>query len=120
MEQTTKATAAVVENHLKCFCEGNLEGILADYAPNAVLFTQEGILRGREAIRPLFVAMLAEFGQPGTTFTLMQRFVDGDHAYIAWAAETGENRYELGTDTFFVRDGCISVQSFASKLTRKS
>ncbi len=114
-----KSTRAVVENHLKCFGEGRLEGILSDYAPDAVLFTPDGALRGRDAIRSLFTAMLAEFGQPGTTFKLQRQFVDGEHAYIVWTAETGENRYELGTDTFCVLDGKIAVQSFASKTTRK-
>ena len=114
-----RSTRAVVENHLKCFGEGDLEGILSDYAPDAVLFTPDGTLRGRDEIRALFTAMLAEFGRPGTAFTLQRQFVDGDHAYIVWTAETGENLYELGTDTFCVRDGRIAVQSFASKATRK-
>lgn len=114
------STRAVVENHLKCFGQGDLEGILSDYAPDAVLFTQNGILRGRETIRPLFVTMLAEFGQPGTAFALQRLFVDGEHAWISWTAETAEHLYELGTDTFCVRDGRIAVQSFASKTTRRS
>lgn len=114
------STRAIVENHLKCFGEGDLEGILSDYAPGAVLFTRDGILRGHAEIRPLFVEMLAEFGQPGTTFTLQELLVDGEHAFIAWKAETAENRYELGTDTFHVLEGRIAVQSFASEKTRKS
>jgi len=118
--QKMKSTEAVVKNHLKCFGEGDLEGILSDYAPAAVLFTTDGILRGREAIRELFVAMLAEFGQPGTAFTLQELLVDGDHAFISWTAETSDHLYELGTDTFYVPDGKIAVQSFASRKTEKA
>ena len=33
------------------------------------------------------------------------QFVDGDFAYILWTGETAENVYELGTDTFVVREG---------------
>ena len=58
------STKDVLEHHLKSFGEGNLKGILSDYAPGAVLFTPEGPLRGIDAIRPLFQAMLAEFGKP--------------------------------------------------------
>lgn len=36
----------VVDHHLKCFGEGDLNGILSAYAPGAVLFTPEGPLRG--------------------------------------------------------------------------
>ena len=113
------STKEVVDNHLKCFGEGDLKGILSDYAPGAVLFTSDGPLRGVDAIRPLFQAMITEFGKPGATFSMKQQFVEGDYAYILWEAETEDNVYELGTDTFVVRDGKIVVQSFAGKITPK-
>src|SRR5262247_2449816 len=113
------STKEVLDNHLKCFSEGDLEGILSDYAPGAVMFTSDGPLRGAEAMRPLFQAMIAEFGKPGAVFSLKQQFVEGDYAYILWTGETAENVYELGTDTFVVRDGKIVAQSFAGKITPK-
>jgi ketosteroid isomerase-like protein len=113
------STKDVLDHHLKCFGEGNLEGILSDYAPGAVLFTPDGPLRGVNAIRPLFEAMIAEFGKPGARFSMKQQFVEGDHAYILWSAETAANVYELGTDTFVVRDGKIVAQSFTGKVTPK-
>jgi len=113
------STSDVLDNHLKCFGRRDLEGILSDYAPDAVLFTADGPLRGPEGIRPLFEAMLEEFGKPGASFSLNRRFVDGDHAYILWSAETADNVYELCTDTFVVRDGKIAVQSFASRTTAR-
>lgn len=113
---TNRSTQEVIENHLRCFGERSLDGILSDYAPDAVLFTPQGPLRGVDAIRPLFQCMLAEFGKPGATFNLRHLSVDGDHGYILWAAETAENVYELGTDTFVVRDGRIAVQSFAGNI----
>jgi ketosteroid isomerase-like protein len=113
------STKDVLEHQLKCFGEGDLEGILSDYAPGAVLFTADGPLRGVNAIRPLFQAMVAEFGKPGATFSMKQEFVEGDYAYILWSAETADNVYELGTDRFFVRDGKIVAQSFTGKVTPK-
>ncbi len=107
----------VLDNHLKCFSAGNLEGILSDYAATAVLFTPEGALKGPDAIEPLFQRMLAEFARPGASFTMKQASVDGEYAYIVWSAETAENVYELGTDTFVVRNGKIVAQSFAGKIT---
>ena len=61
------STKEVLDHHLKCFAEGDLEGILFDYAPGAVLFTPDGPLKGAEAIRLLFQAMVAEFGKRGAT-----------------------------------------------------
>ena len=113
------STKDVVDHHLKCFGEGDLNGILSDYAPGAVLFTPDGPLRGTNSIRPLFQAMIAEFGKPGATFSMKQQSVEGDYAYILWAAETADNVYEVATDTFVVRDGKIVAQSFAAKITPK-
>jgi ketosteroid isomerase-like protein len=113
---TTRTTREVIDSHLGSFGARNLDGILSDYAQDAVLFTPQGPLRGVDAIRPLFQAMLSEFGKPGATFSLKHLSVDGEHAYILWTAETADNVYELGTDTFVVRDGRIAVQSFAGKI----
>jgi ketosteroid isomerase-like protein len=113
------STKDVIDHHLKCFGEGDLKGILSDYAPDAVLFTPDGPLRGPDAIKPLFQAMVAEFGKPGTTFSMKQQFVEGDYAYILWTAETSDNVYEVGTDTFVVRDDKIVAQSFTGKITPK-
>jgi ketosteroid isomerase-like protein len=112
------STKDVLDHHLKCFGEGDLKGILSDYAPGAVLFTPDGALKG-DAIRPLFETIFAEFGKPGAAFKMKQQFVDGDYAYILWTAETADNVYEVGTDTFVVRNGKIVAQSFAGKITPK-
>ena len=109
----------VVGRHLEFFGKGDLTGILSDYAPGAVLFTPDGPLRGGDAIRPFFQAMIAEFGKPGAVFSMKQQFFEGDYAYILWTAETADNAYEIGTDTFVVRDGKIVAQSFAGKITPK-
>src|SRR5262249_10198125 len=120
--ETTKqmaSTKKVLDNHLKCFGEGNLEGILSDYSPGAVMFTSDGPLRGADEIRPLFQALIAEFGKPGAVFSMKQQSVEGDYAYILWTAETADNVYEVGTDTFVVRDGKIVAQSFTGKIKPK-
>ena len=111
------STKEVLDHHLKCFGEGDLKGILSDYAPDAIMFTPDGPLRGADAMRPLFQAMIAEFGKPGAVVSMKQQSVDGEYAYILWTAETADNVYELGTDTLVVRDGKIVAQSFAGKIT---
>src|SRR5262245_19034621 len=112
-------TKEVLDHHLQSFAAGDLDGTLSDYAPGAVLFTRERPLRGADEIRPLFQSLITEFGKPGTRFTMKQQFVDGDYAYILWSAETSENVYELGTDTFVIRNGKIVAQSFTGTVTPK-
>jgi ketosteroid isomerase-like protein len=113
------STKDVLDHHVKCFSEGDLEGVLSDYAPDAVLFTPDGPLRGADAMRPFFQAMLAEFGKPGLAFSMKHQSIEGDYAYVLWTAETADNVYELGTDTTVVRDGKIVAQSFAAKTASK-
>ena len=113
------STTEVLDHHIKCFGEGDLEGILADYAPEAVLFTPDRTLQGIDEIRLFFQAMLAEFGKPGTAFSMKTRSVVGDVSYVVWTAETADNVYEMGTDTQVVRNGKIVAQSFAGKIVPK-
>ena len=114
------STKDVINHHLKAFGERDLKGVLSDYAPGVVFFTQNGLLRGVDAIKPLFQTLIAEFGKPGATFNMKQQFVEGDHAYIVWTGETADNVYELGTDTFVVQNGKIVAQSFTGKITPKT
>ena len=114
-----KSTKDVIDHHLKAFADRDLKGVLSDYAPDALFFTPQGPLRGPDAFRPLFQGMIAEFSKPGAAFRMKQQFVQGDYAYILWDAETADNRYELGTDTFVVREGKIVAQSFTGKVTPK-
>jgi len=113
------STKDVLDRHMEFFGEGDLKGILSDYARGAVLFTPNGPLKGVDSIRPLIEQLIAEFGKPDSAFRMKHRSVEGDHAYIVWTAETADNVYELATDTFVVRDGKILAQSFAGKITPK-
>ena len=112
-------TSEIVNQHLKCFYQKDLDGVVADYASDAVLFIPSGPLRGLTAIRPFFQTFVAEFSKPGATFSMHQQYTDGDYAYILWNAETADNTYEAATDTFIVRNGKIVAQSFAAKITPK-
>jgi SnoaL-like domain len=81
-EQRVSTTKEILDHYLKMFGEGNLDGILSDYAPTAVLFMPDGPLKGTDAMRSVFTAMFAEFGKPGAAFAIKHLSVDGDHAYI--------------------------------------
>lgn len=112
-------TAEVLERHMKTFGAADLEGVMADYAPTAVMLTPGGPVTGTEALRKNFQAVLAEWSKPGTKFTLKQKTVEGEHAFIAWDAETADNVYEGAMDGFVVRDGKIVAHFFAGKITPK-
>ena len=49
-ELLVATTTDVLEHHLQCFGAGDLDGILSDYAQDAVLFTPDGPLIGVAAM----------------------------------------------------------------------
>jgi SnoaL-like domain len=113
------STKDVIENHIRRFREGNIDGVLDDFSPNAILLTSTGPLRGRSEIQGLFQNLLAEFGKPGASDTVHTPILERDYAYLIWSGETADNYYEFATDTFIVRDEKIEAQSFAAKITPK-
>jgi ketosteroid isomerase-like protein len=116
----TATTQEVLARHLEFFGKLDLAATMADYADEATFFSQGGVLRGSDAIRQFFGALFEEFGKPGMSFDLVQQEVDGDTAYIVWKAESADNLFEIGTDTFIVRNGKIVTQTFAGKIKPKS
>jgi ketosteroid isomerase-like protein len=110
------STKDILDNHLSAFFKRDLHGVLSDYAPDAVMFTHNGTLKGVDGIRPLFQALFAEFGKGKPTFNMQLQTIDGDYGYIVWTAETEDNAYEMATDTFVVHDGKIVAQSFTAKV----
>jgi ketosteroid isomerase-like protein len=122
MEQTNCVAATtqdVLTHHLNSFGDFDIAAIMADYTAESRFFTPNGLLRGSEAIRRFFVGLFEEFAKPGMSFEMLGQEVDGDTAYIVWKAETADNRFELGTDTFIVQNGKIVTQTFAGKISSK-
>jgi ketosteroid isomerase-like protein len=114
-----KSTTDVLDHHLKCFANRDINGLMADYSADAVFLGPEGALRGPDAIRPAFERFFAEFAKPGTSFARKRRLIAGNYAYVVWSSETADNFYELASDTFFIQNGSIRMQAFTAKVTPK-
>ncbi len=113
------STQEVLDHHLAAFGGGDLGSILEDFAEDSVIITKDGIHRTRDEKAAVFTALFEEFAKPGMSFSLDHVAVEGDTAFIAWSADTADNVYDLGTDTFFVRDGKIAVQTYVAQVTPK-
>lgn len=115
-DPSTSTTLGVLDNHLRSFHEGDLDGLMRDYTGDSVLFTPDGALEGPAAIRRFMTGLFREFAMPGANFEMRVRDARGEVAYIVWTAETAERHYEFATDTFVVRGGRIAWQTFAGKI----
>ncbi len=106
------STKDVLDHHLSCMMKGDVEGTLSDYATDALVLSPMGPIRGHAAMRPGLQALIAEFVRPGVSLNVKQQCVDGEYAYLVWTAETPDNTYDLGSDTFHIKDGKIVAQSY--------
>jgi ketosteroid isomerase-like protein len=114
------STQEVLDHHSQTFGAHDIEGVLADYAPDAVMFTPAGPVKGTDALRNTFKGLFEEWSKPGFTFEMKQQTVDGDYAYLYWNAETADNTYEGAMDGFVVKDGKIVAHFFGGKITPKA
>jgi ketosteroid isomerase-like protein len=116
----TAETREILAHHLECFGKLDLAGTMTDYADESRFFSHGGVLHGSDSIRKFYGTLFEEFEKPGTSFDLLQQEVDDDTAYIVWKAETADNLFEIGTDTFIVKNGKIVTQTFAGKMSPKN
>ena len=105
----------VFDHHLKAFSEGDIDGIVSDYADDAVLITNDQVAHGKRQIRKTFEAFLLLF-PPGTKFDLFKRVDEEEVVYVQWNGGSRRCRVDFGTDTFRIVDGKIVLQTVALQM----
>jgi ketosteroid isomerase-like protein len=99
----------VFAHHAEALGAGDLDGIVADYADDAVFISPTGVLRGPDGIRAAFTQLLADL--PNASWDLKTQIYEGDVLFLEWTANAGSTRADDGIDTFVFRDGLIRVQT---------
>jgi hypothetical protein len=109
---STHQTEQTLKNHLNAFFNKSIDGVVADYAEDALFIIQAGPLRGLADIRQFFTHFIETLPAGFLDAFRMhkQEFV-GEMGYIVWDALPW---VEFATDTFIVRDGRIRFQTFAA------
>lgn len=115
-------TASVIEDHLSAFARGDMIRILNTYDPNAVIITERGVLRGRDAIREEFHRLFEEFSSVSMTDAenIDTLSVVDDFGFLVWHGETPKTVYEYVTATFYVPHDTIDVQTMAAQTTNST
>jgi len=111
-------TADILTHHLTAFGDNDLEAILQDYTEESQILTQEGPHQGLAAIRTLFTDLFGLVPK-GCEFELKQRTVIDNVAYIVWTSNSDTATISLATDSLFLADGKIHLQTFAMLVERK-
>jgi hypothetical protein len=110
-QQSEETTKQVLDHHLGAFAKG-IDEILKDYDDSYTLITPDKTFRGLGEIAGFFKAFLdgaaPEFW---AAFKITSLRTTSEIAYLAWEAKPWVT---LATDTLFVKNGRISVQTFTS------
>ena len=112
----TRTPEEVFAHHAQALGAGDLDGIVADYAEDAVFITPAGTKRGKNGIREAFTQLLADV--PNAAWDLKTQIYEGDVFFLEWAAVSAATKVEDGIDTFVFRDGLIRVQTVRYTLQR--
>jgi ketosteroid isomerase-like protein len=107
----------VFAHHGAALGAGDLDGIVADYAEDAVFISPAGALRGKDGIRSAFTQLLADV--PNAAWELKTQVYEGDVLFLEWAADAAATKVDDGVDTFIFRDGLIRLQTVRYTLQRK-
>ena len=105
----TRTPQEIFEHHATVLIAGDLEGIVSDYADDALLITPRGALRGKDGVRQAFTTLLAEL--PDAAWEVPTQIFEDDVLFIEWSAVAEKSRVGYGVDTFVFRDGLIRVQT---------
>jgi ketosteroid isomerase-like protein len=108
----------VFQHHAQALGAGDLEGIVADYADDAVFISPAGVKRGKDGIREAFTQLLADV--PNAAWALPTQIYEGDALFLEWTADAGATFADDGIDTFIFRDGMIRLQTVRYTLQRRS
>ena len=107
----------VFAHHAEVLIAGDLEGIVSDYADDAVFITPTGVLRGKDGVREAFTKLLADV--PNAEWQVPTQIFEGDVLFIEWSAHADKTFVEDGIDTFVFRDGEIVVQTVRYTLQQR-
>lgn len=107
----------VLDHHVTHMKTGNLEEILADYAPDVVIVTPAGMVSpngvfiGKDA-RKLFSVLAAKENLPGNkTMQVSYESLAPDTTLMRWVQYKGTPKQVSGHDVFVIRGNKIVFQS---------
>jgi hypothetical protein len=106
-----EATDQVFDHHLGAFAKG-LDELMKDYDESSVIVTPARSYRGLDDIRGFFKSFL-DSAKPAfwEAFQVTSKSTEGEIGYLAWEAKPF---VPMATDTLFVRNGKIVVQTFTA------
>ena len=119
------ADTKVLDHHVANMKSGNLEAVLSDYAPDAVVvtpagaFSPDGVFVGSET-RKLFSILTGKDNLPGNkTMQTKYENAGADTSIMRWVQFKGTAKEVSGYDVFVTRGGKIAYQTVVVNPAKK-
>jgi len=119
------ADTKVLDHHVANMKSGDLEAVLSDYAPDAVIVTPAGMVTpngvfiGKDA-RKLFSALTAKANLPGNkTMETKYEPLSADTTLMRWVQFKGTPKEVSGYDVFVIRNEKVVFQSVTVNPAKK-
>ena len=124
-EEQTAVTRVVIDRFYAAYTGGDLDGMLALMAEDAVVtFLGHGTFRGKAEIRPYMAWAVGQL--PQLAFLVRRKIVDGEHAAVVWdetgTTKRGERWESRGVDVYRIVGGKVAeltVYSDTAKMHRQ-
>jgi hypothetical protein len=107
----------IYDRHVANMNAGNLEGVMADYADDAVVVApagiagQDGVFVGKENVRKLFAVLTAGKSPDGPAMEETSKPLDDQAILMRWGQNLNTPQAVTGTDVYVVRNGKIVFQT---------
>jgi hypothetical protein len=119
------ADTKILDHHVANMRAGNLEGVLSDYAPDAVVVTPAGMVTPNGVFvgadtRKLFSVLTDKDHVPGNK-TMQTRYesLGPDTTMMRWVQFKGTAKEVSGYDVFVVRGGKVAFQTVIVDAAKK-
>ena len=119
------ADTKVLDHHVANMKSGDLEAVLSDYAPDAVVvtpagaFSPNGVFVGKDT-RKLFSILTSKDNLPGNkTMETKYEPLSADTTLMRWVQFKGTPKEVSGYDVFVIRGGKVVFQSVTVNAAKK-
>jgi hypothetical protein len=101
-------TRDVYDRHIRHELDGDLDAMISDYAPDAIVATPDGIGSGHGYIRASYERVLPLISSRELSSSIQ---VQGEVLYLTFRSQDDGRDELIGTDTFMIRDGLIHMHT---------
>ncbi len=119
MQTAQMTTEDVINHHLQSLGQNELSELMDDYTEESEVWTQNGIISGRDAISSFFSYAFTLFPKDKTSLEIKNLITKEDKVYMVWTADSPVINVPFATDCFEVKDGKIIWQTVAFQSTPK-